>query len=145
MLRRIWQALGWLTAIVLASFVWAFAFWWLAGGGGVALKALAVTAYLALYTTVVFVFPIVVVAGLPLVLLCRLFGWTGPIAAVVVGSLIGAAGFFVFAPFFGDTPVRHSLSADTIESAVRAGICGVLGGLAFWATLRFWPKVSSRA
>ena len=143
-MQRIWQALGWLTAIALASFVPAFAFW-LGMGGGVTLKALGVTAYLALYTTVVFVLPIVVVAGLPLVLVCKLFGWTGPIAAVVVGSLVGAAGFFVFAPFFGDTPVSHSLSADKIESVVRSGVCGVLGGLAFWAILRFWPKVSSRA
>lgn len=144
MMQRIWRALGWLTAIALASFVPAFAFW-LGMGGGVTLKALGVTAYLALYTTVVFVLPIVVVAGLPSVLLCRWFGWTGPIAAVVVGSLVGATGFFVFAPFFGDTPVRHSLSADMIESVARSGVCGVLGGLTFWATLRFWPKASVRA
>jgi len=111
----------------------------------VTLKALAVTAYLALYTTVVFVLPIVVVSGLPLVLLCRLFGWTGPIAAGVVGCLFGAAGFFVFAPLLSDTPINYSLSADKIESVVRSGVCGALGGLTFWATLRFWPKVSSRA
>lgn len=144
MTRRIWQALGWLTAIALASFVPAFAFWLLLGGG-VTPKALAVTAYLALYTTVVFVLPIVVVAGFPLILLCRRFGWTGPIAAIAVSSLVGGTGFFVFAPFFGDTPTRHTLSADMIESVVRAGVCGAIGGLAFWATLRFWPKVSLRA
>lgn len=142
--RRIWQALGWLTAIALASFVPAFAFW-SAMGGGVALKALNVTAYLAPYTTVVFVFPIVIVAGLPLILLCRRFGWTGPIAAVVVSSLVGATGFFVFGPFFGDAPIRHSLSADMIESVIRAGAYGALGGLAFWATLRFWPKVALKS
>ena len=143
-MQRIWQALGWLTAIALASFVPAFAFW-LVVGGGVTLKALGVTAYLALYTTVVFVLPIVVVAGLPLALLCRLFGWTGRIAAVVVGTLVGAAGSFVFAPLLGDTPIDFSLSADKIESVVRSGVCGALGGLTFWVTLRFWPKVSSRA
>ncbi len=33
MLRWIWQALGWLTAIALASFVPAFAFWFAMGGG----------------------------------------------------------------------------------------------------------------
>lgn len=139
-MQRIWRALGWLTAIALAGFVPALAFW-VPLGGGVTPNALAMTAYLALYTTVVFVLPIVVVAGLPLMLLCRRFGWTGPIAAIVVSSLVGATGFFVFAPFFGDTPIRHSLSVDMIESVIRAAVCGALGGLAFWATLRFWPKV----
>jgi len=143
-MRWIWQALGWLTAIALASFVPAFAFW-LVTGGGVTSKALAVTAFLALYTTVVFVLPIVVVAGLPLVLLCRWFRWTGPIAAVVVSSLVGATGFLVFAPFLGDRQISHILSVEMIESVVRSGVCGALGGLAFWATLRFWPKISSRA
>jgi len=140
-MQRIWRALGWLTAIALAGFVPALAFW-LPLAGGVTPKALAVTAYLALYTTVVFVLPIVVVAGLPLIVLCRRFGWTGPIAAVVVSSLVGATGFFVFAPFSGDTPTKHSLSADMIESVIRAGGCGALGGLAFWVALRFWPKVA---
>lgn len=144
MLRRIWQALGWLIAIALASFVPAFAFW-LVAGGGAALKALNVTAYLALYTTVVFVLPIVIFAGLPLILLCRRFGWTGPIAAIVVSSPVGGTGFFVFGPFFGDAPIRHSLSADMIESVIHAGACGALGGLAFWATLRFWPKVALKS
>ena len=139
-MQRIWRALGWLTAIALAGFVPAFAFW-LVRGVGVTPKALGVTAYLALYTTVVFVLPIVVVAGLPLLLICRRFGWTGPIAAIVVSSLVGANGFFVSAPFVGDTPIRHSLSSDMIESVICAGVYGALGGLAFWAALRFWPKV----
>lgn len=68
-MQWIWRALGWLTAIALAGFVPSFAFW-LVTGGGVTLNALAVTAFLALYTAVVFVLPIVVVAGLPLILLC---------------------------------------------------------------------------
>lgn len=140
-MQRIWQALGWLTAIALASFVPAFAFW-LGTGADLDPKRWGVVALLALHTMVVFVLPFVMVIGLPVVLLCRRFDWTGPISAAVVGALAGAAGFLVFIPFLSNEREVYRLSANLFESVVRAGICGALGGLAFWATLRFWPKVA---
>jgi hypothetical protein len=141
-MRWIWQAFGWLTAIALASFVSACAF----SLGAFAAKSWASFVHLSLGTAVAFTLPFVVTVGLPLALLCRLIGWTGPIAAGGVAFLVGAVGFGVLAPLFYAGPHRaYGLSADLIDSVFRAGACGALGGLAFWATLRYWPRGASKA
>lgn len=143
---RIWQALGWLVAVALASLVPAFAIWLeaspVSAGDWTASRGWAVLVYLSFRTAVMFVLPLVIVLGLPLVLIFRRIGWTGPIAAAFGGFLIGGIGILIWSPLIGDVPNGSKPAAEMAASVIRSGMQGAVGGLAFWFTLRFWPKAA---
>ncbi len=144
---RIWQALGWLVAVALASLVPAFAIWLEASpasaGDWAASRGWAVLVYLSFRTAVMFGFPLVIVLGLPLVLIFRRIGWTGPIAAAFGGFLIGGIGILIWGSLIGDVSQGSMRAAEMAASVIRSGMQGAVGGLAFWFTLRFWPKAAS--
>jgi len=144
---RIWQALGWLSAVALASLLPAFFIWLEASPmparDRMASRDWAVLVYLSLRTAAVFVLPLVIVLGLPLVLIFRRIGWTGPIAAAFGGFLIGGIGILKWGPLIGDVPNGSKPAAEIAASVIRSGVPGAVGGLAFWFTLRFWPKAAS--
>lgn len=144
---RIWQALGWLVAVALASLVPAFAIWLEASPASAedwtASRGWAVLVYLSFRTAVMFVLPLVIVLGLPLVLIFRRIGWTGPIAAAFGGFLIGGIGILIWGSLIGDVSQGSMRAAEMAASVIRSGMQGAVGGLAFWFTLRCWPKAAS--
>lgn len=144
---RIWQALGWLVAVALASLLPAFVIWLEAGPASARnwtnSRDWAVLVSLSFRTAVLFVLPLVIVLGLPLVPIFRRIGWTGPIAAAFGGFLIGGIGMLIWSPLIGDVPNGSSPAAEMAASVMRSGMHGAVGGLAFWFTLRFWPRAAA--
>lgn len=147
MTQWIWRAVSWLIALALASLLPAVGFW-VEGGfahssAWTTSKYWVVLAHLSLRTAVIFVLPLVIALGLPLVLIFRRVGWTGPIAAAFGGFLIGGIGILLWGPLISDVPNGSTPAAQMAVGVIRSGMCGAVGGLAFWFTLRFWPKAAS--
>lgn len=149
MRQGIWQAFSWLIALALASLLPAVCLWLAAGlthsSGWTTSAYWAMLAHLSLRTAVVFVLPLVIALGLPLVLIFRRVGWTGPIAAAFGGFFIGGIGILMWGPLISDVPNGSKPVAEMAVVVIRSGMCGAVGGLAFWFTLRFWPKAASGA
>ncbi|MEW6641397.1 MAG: hypothetical protein AB1586_12900 [Pseudomonadota bacterium] len=82
-----------------------------------------------------------VVLGLPVALFCRRKRWTHWSVAVVVGVLIGLIGALMIIWLLQSALLT---SRELALIAAVGGASGVLGALAFWATLKLFGELEPR-